>query len=96
MQLQGLLGKSKVFTKEEFEFMHYGLPEFSFGWNSEINEKSKLKYSFHNGNPGTFLSKVYICKTINKAFLLFANVQSEEADKGLLILLEELQNKYGG
>ncbi|TPG44443.1 serine hydrolase domain-containing protein [Flavobacterium pectinovorum] len=96
MQLQGLSGKSKVFTKEEFEYMHYGLPEFSFGWNSEINEKSKLKYSFHNGNPGTFLTKVYICEAINKAFILFANVQSEEADKGLLLLLEELQNKYGG
>jgi CubicO group peptidase (beta-lactamase class C family) len=96
MQLQGLQGKSKLFTAEEFNNMHFGLPEFSFGWNSEINEKSKLKYSFHNGNPGTFLTKVYLCPTINKAFILFANVQSEEADKGLLLILEELENKYGG
>lgn len=95
MQLKGLQGKSKLFTAEEFNYMHFGLPEFSFGWYSEINEKSHLKYSFHYGNPGTFLTKVYICKSTNRAFILFANVQSEEADKGLILLLEKLQDKYG-
>lgn len=96
MQLQGLLGKSKLLSAEDFNKMHYGLPEFSFGWESEIKENKQLRYSFHNGNPGTFLTKVYICPAINKAFILFANVQSEEADKGLMLLLEKLQNKYGG
>ena len=96
MQLQGLLGKSKILTADEFNTMHYGLPEFSFGWQSEINDRSHLKYSFHNGNPGTFLTKVYICKNINKAFIIFANVQAEEADKGLMLLLEKLQQQYGG
>ena len=96
MQLQGLRGKSKTLTAKEFNTMHYGLPEFSFGWNSEINEKSKLPYSFHNGNPGTFLTKVYLCESIDKAFIIFANVQTEEADNGLMLLLEELQTKYRG
>ncbi|OXA89450.1 serine hydrolase domain-containing protein [Flavobacterium hercynium] len=96
MQLQGLLGKSKVLTAEDFDKMHYGLPEFSFGWNSEIKEENQLKYSFHNGNPGTFLTKVYLCKNIDKAFILFANVQSEEADKGLLLVLDKLEKEYGG
>jgi CubicO group peptidase (beta-lactamase class C family) len=96
MQLQGLLGKSKLLSAEDFNKIHYGLPEFSFGWESEIKENNKLRYSFHNGNPGTFLTKVYICPAINKAFILFANVQSEEADKGLMFLLEKLQNQYGG
>jgi CubicO group peptidase (beta-lactamase class C family) len=96
MQLQGLMGKSKLLSAAEFENMHYGLPEYSFGWESENNKKSHLKYSFHNGNPGTFLAKAYICKSINKAFILFANVQSEEADKGLMVLLAELQKQYEG
>ncbi|WP_264535854.1 serine hydrolase domain-containing protein [Flavobacterium sp. N1736] len=96
MQLQGLLGKSKILSADDFNKMHYSLPEYSFGWESEIKEKNNLRYSFHTGSPGTFLTKVYICPTINKAFILFANVQSEEADKGLLILLEELQKNYGG
>jgi CubicO group peptidase (beta-lactamase class C family) len=96
MQLQGLLGKSKILSAEDFNKMHYGLPEFSFGWNSEMKESNQLKYSFHNGNPGTFLTKVYLCKAINKAFILFANVQSQEADKRLILILETLEKKYGG
>ncbi|MEO8116711.1 MAG: serine hydrolase [Bacteroidota bacterium] len=95
LQLRGLLGKSALFTADEFEYMHYGLPEFSFGWNWYVDDKSKLKYSFHEGNPGTFLTKIFICKDTNKAFLLFANVQSDEAEKGLMILFEALKNKYG-
>lgn len=95
MQLQGLQGKSKIFTAEEFEKMHFGLPEFSYGWYSGIDKNNLMQYSFHNGNPGTFLTKVYLCKSINKAFIIFANVQSEKADKGLILLLEALEKKYG-
>jgi|GEM_PF-6909481 len=36
-----------------------------------------------------------ICKETDKAFILFANVQSNEAEKGLMILLDELKIKYG-
>lgn len=96
MQLQGLRGKSKIFTQEEFNYFHHGLPEFSFGWNSGLDKTTLTEYSFHNGNPGTFLTKAYLCKTIDTAFILFANVQSEEADKGLILILEALQKKYGG
>ena len=95
LQLQGLLGKSEILTASEFEYMHYGLPEFSFGWKWFIDEKTKLRYSFHEGNPGTFLTKTFICKEQNKAFILFANVQSPEADTGLNILLDELKKQYG-
>lgn len=94
LQLQGLLGKSKTLTAKDFEFMHYGLPEFSFGWKWYIDEKSKQRYSFHEGNPGTFLTKVYICKDTDKAFILFANVQSEDAENGLKIIFEELKKRY--
>ncbi|TDO83694.1 CubicO group peptidase (beta-lactamase class C family) [Flavobacterium chryseum] len=95
MLLQGLQGKSKLLTAEEFNYMQFGLPEFSFGWNSESKKNNDSKYSFHNGNPGTFLTKVYICSSVNKAFILFANVQSEQADNGLVLILEELEKKYG-
>lgn len=96
MQLQGLLGKSNILSADEFNLMHSGLAEFSFGWYSETDPKTNLLYSFHYGNPGTFLTKVYICKSINKAFIIFANVQSEEADKGLMLILDEMKKEYKG
>ena len=40
MQLQGLLGRSTIFTAKEFDLMHNGLPEFSFGWYSETDKKT--------------------------------------------------------
>lgn len=95
LQLNGLLGKSKKLNAAEFELMHYGLPEFAFGWEWFIDENSKLKYSFHEGNPGTFLTKVYICKQTDKAFILFTNIQSDDAEKGIKIIFDKLNKKYG-
>jgi hypothetical protein len=94
LQLKGLLGKSPLFTAEEFNYMHYGLPNFSFGWKCYIDEKTKLKYSYHKGNPGTFLSEIFICKDSNRAFIFFTNVQSEGAENGLTVLFNALNKKY--
>lgn len=92
MQLQGLHGRSKIFTEEEFNEMHYGLPEFSYGWQVYIDEKTNLKYSYHKGNPGAFLSQVFICKASDRAYVFMTNVQSKEAEAGLSVLFEELKN----
>jgi CubicO group peptidase (beta-lactamase class C family) len=92
LQLKGLLGKSN--TAEEFNVMHYGLPKFSYGWFQQTNEENKLIYSYHRGNPGTFLSEVHVCKATNKAFIFLVNVQSDEAEQGLKVLFDELNRKY--
>lgn len=94
LQLKGLRGKSTVFTAEEFNDMHFGLPEFSYGWFNEINVSNKLMYSSHKGNPGTFLSQVYICKDKDIAFIFFLNIQSEDAEKAIEILFQALNKKY--
>jgi len=95
LQLQGLLGKSALFTAEEFNYMHYGLPEFSFGWQVHTDEQTSLRYSYHKGNPGTFLSQVFICKDTDRAYIFFVNVQSEEAEKGLAVLFDALKRNQG-
>lgn len=93
LQLQGLSGKSTLFTKEEFMFLHFGLTKFSVGWFWETDENHQ-PYSYNIGNPGTFLSKVFVFKDSDKAFILFANAQSPDTDTGLNILYEELKRKY--
>lgn len=94
MQLKGLLGKSDILTKKEFETMHYGLPSFSFGWLLFEDERSNLNYSFHRGNPGTFLTQVYVCSKSDRAFIFFTNVQSPEAENGLSVIFEKLREMY--
>ncbi len=92
LQLQGLRGESKLLSKEEFNFLHYGLTRFSVGW-FWITENNET-YSYNIGNPGTFLSKVYVFKNSDRAFILFSNVQSPKADEGLNVLFSELQKRY--
>jgi CubicO group peptidase (beta-lactamase class C family) len=94
LQLNGLSGQSNLLTKEEFIFLHFGLPEFSVGWFWQTDENNQT-YSYNIGNPGTFLTKVFVFKNIDRAFILFANSQSADTDTGLTVLYEELKSKYG-
>lgn len=94
LQLLGLYGKSSLFAKQKFEFLHYGLPQFSFGWFNEINAKGHY-VSYNIGNPGSFITEVFIIKAIDKAYILFANSQNEKTDTGLKVLLQKIKERYG-
>ena len=93
LQLRGLQGKSTLLSKDEFNFMHYGLSKFSVGWFWETDENGRI-FSYNVGNPGTFLSKVYIFNKENKAFILLCNVQNDEAEEGIDNLYDHLKKMY--
>jgi hypothetical protein len=69
-------------------------PEFAVGWFWHRDAQGR-QVSFHRGNPGTFLTKVYICKDADKAYIFFANVQSAAAETGMTLLYEALSRTYG-
>lgn len=93
LQLKGLAGQSDLLTKEGFNFLHFGLPVFSVGWFWQTDENNQT-YSYNIGNPGTFLTKVFVFKNLDKAFILFANAQTTDANIGLDILYNELKRKH--
>jgi CubicO group peptidase (beta-lactamase class C family) len=93
LQLLGLKGQSELLSQKEFYFLHYGLAGFSVGWFWQKDENNTL-YSYHVGNPGTFLTKVFLFKDSDKAFILFSNAQTSSADAGLNILYDELKRRY--
>jgi CubicO group peptidase (beta-lactamase class C family) len=92
IQLQGLQGKNALFSAAEFETMLYGLPEFSYGWKSFTDKKNTLRYAYHVGNPGTFLTKVLICKATDRGYIFFTNIQSDAAEEGINAIFELLSN----
>ena len=92
-QLKGLQGKSKLFTKEEYNFLHFGLPVFSVGWFWDKDDDGKI-FSHNTGNPGSFLTSVYVYRDMYRAYILFSNVQSTLAEKGLDNLFDQLFDKY--
>jgi CubicO group peptidase (beta-lactamase class C family) len=93
MQLNGLKGGSPHFTEEEFEYFHFGLPEFSFGWYWFTHHKSKLRYSYQTGNPGTFLTEVHICKELDRALIVFTNAQTKQSKRALMLIFEEFNKR---
>lgn len=94
LQLKGLAGQSALFTQKEFETFHYGLPDFAYGWKWLKDPDTELTYSFHDGNPGSFLSSVHICQNTGMAFIVFCNVQSPSAGNGLNQVLQHLKSVY--
>lgn len=93
LQLQGLKGESALLSQAEFEFLHYGRESFAVGWFWNYDD-SHRKCSFNTGNPGTFLSMVFICPDKDIGIVLFCNVQSEIAGQGMRVLMEALQKEY--
>jgi CubicO group peptidase (beta-lactamase class C family) len=93
LQLKGLKGESDLLTAEEFNFLFTGLPEFAIGWFMNKDQQGHVLYT-HTGNPGSFLSKVMVCKETNKAYILLFNAQTEEGYTALDILSDHLLNTY--
>jgi CubicO group peptidase (beta-lactamase class C family) len=94
LQLQGLKGRSNLLTQKEFDFLLYGPARFSVGW-LPAHDNNYGTFCFNIGNPGTYLSKVYVYKDLGKAFIIFTNVQTDESEAGTEMLLNELRRKYG-
>lgn len=92
LQLKGLRGESDLLTAEEFNFLHYGLPGFAVGWYWTQDEQGR-KWSNHQGNPGTFLTRVTICKDKNLATIVFMNAQTDDSYIAMDLLTEVLQKE---
>lgn len=92
--LHGYRGGSGLMTQPEFEFLLFGRPRCAVGWFWYTDDDGK-RVAWHVGNPGTFLSKVYVHAEEDRAYILFANVQSDEADAGLDALYATLRARDG-
>jgi CubicO group peptidase (beta-lactamase class C family) len=64
-------------------------PTLALAWRWTEEEDGML-HLYHVGNPGTFLTQVHLHPYADRAYLLYANQQSEEADAALDALYEEL------
>lgn len=93
LQLAGGAGRSPLLSAEEFRLLHQGRERFAVGWFWE-KEASGDVVVFNIGNPGTFLSKVFMLPKKDRAFILLCNAQTVAADEGLDALYLELRGKY--
>jgi D-alanyl-D-alanine carboxypeptidase len=94
LHLQGLRGEDNYLKADTYEFMHFGLPEYSMGWRNK-EKKGKL-ISWHDGSAGNFLSHVYIVKDRDLAVAILANsgVMDLKTVIGVYQLRKKIVNLY--
>jgi len=93
MQMAGAAGRSPLLSSKEFHFLHQGRERFAVGWFWEKEPAGEVVV-YSVGNPGTFLSKVYMFPGKDRAFILLSNAQTVAADEGLDVLYQELRVRY--
>lgn len=93
LNLQGLLGKDNVIKASTYNYLHFGLTDYSIGW-SNVNEDDK-QFSEHSGSAGTFFCHTLIDKEKKLAYIIVANSATGETQQGIFIFLGRLRKKYG-
>ncbi len=93
LQLTGAAGRAPLLSAEEFRFLHQGRERFAVGWFWEREPAGDLVV-YNVGNPGTFLSKVYMLPAKDRAFIFLCNAQTSRAEQGLDELYREVKRRY--
>lgn len=93
LQLKGLQQGAAGLSRQQFQLGHYGLPRFALGWFNRT--ENGQHYSYNTGNPGSFYSYVLVAADANRALILFTNIQSPGAQKGVQALTNYLRSQYG-
>lgn len=68
LHLQGLKGMDNYLSSSTYQYMHFGISQYSMGW-----ENSKNNISSHSGSSGNFFCHAYIDKEKDMAIIVFAN-----------------------
>ena len=94
LQLQGLQGRDGELQAAEYNFLLFGRPQFAVGWFWDRDEHGR-PYAWNIGNPGTFLSRVFVYPAANRAVIILSNIQSPGAEDGQALLLQKIKEVYG-
>jgi D-alanyl-D-alanine carboxypeptidase len=92
--LKGLQGQNNILKSSTYDYLHFGLKEYSIGWGN-INEADQ-QISEHSGSAGTFFCYTLLNKKKNLAYIIIANSATKQAQQGIFKLLDKLKQNYGG
>jgi len=92
INLKGLKGESRLLSREEFEFLHFGIPDhYAIGWTWGVNAEGH-RVSAHDGSADTFYCWAYLISEIDRGYIVVANSANKEGAKAFLRIL---LNTYG-
>jgi D-alanyl-D-alanine carboxypeptidase len=92
LNLRGLSGNNNVIKASTYNYLHFGLKDYSIGW-ANVNNSEK-QFSEHSGSAGTFFTYTRIDKKNKLAYIIIANSATQQAQHGIFTLLKTFEKKY--
>jgi D-alanyl-D-alanine carboxypeptidase len=93
LNLQGLTGRSNILKAETYDFLHYGMKDYSIGWGNVKSEKQQL--SEQVGSAGTFYCYALLDKKKKLGYIVICNSGAAKAVEGALLLRDRMMEDYG-
>ena len=90
--LRGLRGEKASLTQRSFELMHFGIPDYSFGWQNASLGNARI--SFHTGDSHLFNTYVELVPEKNIGILVVGNNGDSMGKGGVLNLCRLLREYY--
>lgn len=91
MHLRGLLGQRNYLRPGSYETLHFGQPEYAYGWGVSKVAGSGAPISFHDGTAGTFFCHTVIFPGERRAFVVITNAGGAAAEKACYALRRRLR-----
>lgn len=92
LHLNGLIGKNNVLKSTSYKKMHFGIPNYSFGWGNMILKKEQLSY--HDGSAGTYYCHVIMFPDKQLAVIIMANTAQQAQVRAIYKLRKTILKKY--
>jgi len=92
LNLRGILGEDNILKASTYDYLHYGLKDYSIGWGNINNNEIQL--SEHSGSAGTFFCYSLLDKNRKIAYVIVANSATQESQESILNILNSLREKY--
>jgi CubicO group peptidase (beta-lactamase class C family) len=90
--LKGLRGEKAYLSQKTFELMHFGLPDYSLGWQNAVIGKDRVSY--HTGDSHLFVTYVELIPEKNIGILVVGNNGESMGRGGVLNLCRLLRDQY--
>jgi D-alanyl-D-alanine carboxypeptidase len=82
MHLRGLLGRRRhnYLSPDMYQLIHFGKPEYAYGWGVEKLDATGPLVSFHDGTAGTFYCHTILVPSQKVAFVVLTNQGGDAAE----------------
>jgi len=90
--LSGLYGERMALPKSVFDFLYFGIPDYSLGWNN--GSYNGQLFAFHEGLSPLFNCRAEILKEKDRGIIVMCNSGDKDGRGAVLDLTRLLEAKY--